>query len=108
MTALCLAHATTEGNPGSRTCHSELRPYLDAYSAVLEQDGRNADWVICQRHVVFCICLSHQKRYLEMEIYKQLSLVCNWLLYDESIAHHVTQLVCGSVLVPLSSIIICK
>lgn len=41
-------------NPGSRKCHSELRPYLDAYSAVLKQDvsGRNAVWAICQRHAL--------------------------------------------------------
>lgn len=40
-------------NPGSVTCHSELQPYLDAYSAVLKQDvsERKAAWAICQRRV---------------------------------------------------------
>lgn len=63
MTVLCLAHGHNRRKPGSRTCYSEPRPYLDACSAVFEQDvsGRNADFR--QRHVLlYCASVSHKEK----------------------------------------------
>lgn len=70
-------------SPGSRKCHSERHPYLDAYSAVLKQDvsGRNAVGAIRQRHVVFFFYSASASHPTEMKIHKQLHLVHEWLFY---------------------------